>query len=103
MTAHAEFVNRIHETDTMKELVRSLDEEPTKLFLRICSRYDETGRAVADHNLQLTGYFGETMLRVLIGAGLMHRVCGGRGALLAYEPTEEGMQLYRGMKEEDGS
>lgn len=103
MTAYAEFVNRIHQTDTMRELMRSLDEEPTKLFLRICSRHEETGRAVADHYLQLTGYFGEIMLRVLMGAALIHRVSGGRGALLAYEPTEEGMQLYRGMKEENVS
>ncbi len=100
MTARAEFVERIHQTDTMKELVRSLDEEPARLLDRICSRYEETGRAVADHYLQLTGYFGETMLRVLIRAGLVERVTGGRGALHAYEPTTEGLELYRRMREE---
>ncbi len=100
MAAYAEFVNRIHQTDTMQELVRSLDEEPARLLERICSRYDETGRAIADHNLQLTGFFGETMLRVLIKAGLINRMTGGRGALHAYEPTEEGLQLYRRMREE---
>ena len=63
MTAYEEFVKRIHETDTMRELARSLDEEPARLLRLICSRYEETGRPVADHYLQLTGYFGETMLR----------------------------------------
>ncbi len=101
MAAYAEFVNRIHQTETMQELVRSLDEEPARLLERICSRYDGTGRAIADHNLQLTGFFGETMLRVLMRAGLIDRMTGGRGALYAYEPTEEGLQLYRRMREEE--
>ncbi len=100
MAAYAEFVERIHRTDTMQELVRSLDEEPARLLLRICARYEDTGRAVADHNLQLTGYFGETMLRVLVRAGLIHRLSGGRSALIAYEPTEDGLTMYHAMKDE---
>ncbi len=100
MTAYEEFVVRIHETDTMRELVRSLDDEPARLLRAICSRYEETGRAVADHYLQLTGYFGETMLRVLVRAGLIDRESGGRGALHAYVPTAGAIELYRRMLQE---
>jgi hypothetical protein len=100
MTALEEFAEKIHQTDTMQELVRSLDEEPARLLQRICTRYEDTGRPVADHYLQLTGYFGETMLRVLVRAGLIDRVPGGRGALNAYEPTPVGLDLYHGMRQE---
>ena len=100
MTAYEEFVKRIHETDTMRELARSLDEEPARLLRLICSRYEETGRPVADHYLQLTGYFGETMLRVLVRAALIDREPGGRGALHAYVPTPGGLELYKRILEE---
>lgn len=100
MTAFDDFVSKIHSTDTMQELVRSLDHEPARLLLRICARYEETGRPVPDHYLQLTGFFGETMLRVLVRASLILRHAGGRGALHLYEPTPEGLELCRGMREE---
>ena len=103
MTVYDDFGARIRETDTMKELIRSLDEEPARLLQRICSRYEETGRPVADHNLQLTGYFGDTMLRVLVRACLIDRVPGGRGALNAYQPTAEGRELYHRMSKEQVS
>lgn len=100
MGAFDDFVARIHGTETMQELVRSLDHEPARLLQRICARYDETGRAVPDHYLQLTGFFGETMLRVLVRAGLVNKHPGGRGALVLYEPTADGMDLCRRMREE---
>lgn len=103
MTAFDEFATRIRETDTMKELIRSLDEEPARLLHRICDRYEETGRPVADHYLQLTGYFGEAMLRVLVRSGLADRMSGGRGALNAYQPTEEGLRYHSRLREERGS
>jgi len=100
MTPFDEFATIIRETDTMKELIRSLDEEPARLLHRICSRYEETGRPVADHYLQLTGYFGETMLRVLVRSGMIDRVSGGRGALNAYQPTEQGLRFHRQLRGE---
>jgi hypothetical protein len=103
MTAYQEFRDRIHETDTMKELTRSLDEEPARLLGRICARYEETGRPVPDHFLQLTGYFGETMLRVLVRSGFIDRVSGGRGALNAYQPTSDGLNCFHRMSEESGA
>jgi hypothetical protein len=102
MTVYDEFADRIRQTDPMRELTRSLDEEPAQLLLRICARYEETGRPVADHNLQLTGYFGETMLRVLTRAGFIDSVTGGRGALIAYQPTPDGLQFCHRMREAQG-
>ena len=99
MSAFEEFVERIHQTDSMKELVRSLDEEPARLLTRICSKYEETDRPVPDHYLQLTGYFGETMLRVLVQARMIDRHAGGRGSIYAYEPTADGLELNRRMRE----
>lgn len=103
MTAHEEFADKIRQTDALKELIRSLDEEPARLLHLICLRHDETGRPVADHYLQLTGYFGETMLRVLTRAGLIEHVEGGSGALNAYTPTPEGRRLDDAMRAERGS
>jgi len=100
MTVYQEFADKLRQTDSMKELVRSLDEEPARLLHLICMRYDETGRPVADHYLQLTGYFGESMLRVLAAAGLIEHVTGGRGALSHYAPTAEGRRFDEGMKAE---
>lgn len=100
MTVYDDFRERIQQTDTMKELIRSLDEEPARLLRRICARHGETGRPVPDHYLQLTGYFGDTMLRVLVRAGFVDRVPGGRGALTAYEPTADGLQWCHRMTEE---
>jgi len=103
MTVYDEFGARIREADSMKELIRSLDEEPERLLQRICSRYEETGRPVADHYLQLTGYFGETMLRVLVQARFIDRESGGRAALNVYQPTSDGLEFYHRMREERGS
>ena len=100
MSVLDEFVDRIHQTDAMQELVRSLDEEPTALLIRVCSKYEELGRPVPDHYLQMTGYFGEIMLRVLIQARMISRQAGGRGSIYAYEPTADGLELHRRMREE---
>ena len=103
MTVYDDFGARIRATDAMKELIRSLYEEPARLLQLICSRFEETGRPVADHCLQLTGYFGETMLRVLVRAGFIERLSGGRAALNVYQPTSDGLEFYRRMREEHGS
>ena len=103
MTVYDEFATRIRDTETMKELARSLDEEPARLLRRICARYEDMGRPVADHSLQLTGYFGEATLRVLVQAGFVDRLSGGREALNVYQPTSDGLEFYRRMREETGA
>ena len=96
-----EFRDRIRQTDTMQSLVRSMDEEPAALLDSICRRYESTGRPVPDHYLQLTGFFAETMLRVLSKAGLLECQSGGRDSLLVYEPTPDGLELWKRMQTED--
>jgi len=103
MRATDEFRDRIHQTDTMQTLVRSLNEEPASLLDSICRRYESTGRPVADHYLQMTGFFADTMLRILSQASLVERRSGGRDSLLVYEPTTEGLELWKRMSSEDGS
>ena len=97
MRATEEFLQKIRETDAMQTLVRSLDEEPAALLDSICRRYEATGRPVPDHYLQLTGFFAETMLKVLSKAALVECRSGERDALLVYEPTAEGLDLWRRM------
>ncbi|MCK5213147.1 MAG: hypothetical protein KAQ74_04420 [Dehalococcoidia bacterium] len=100
MSAFDEFVEKIHQTDTMQELERSLDEEPAWLLARICEKYQKTEHPVPDHYLQTTGYFGETMLNVLIRAGMIVRQSSARNSLFEYEPTAAGLELQtRIMKE----
>jgi hypothetical protein len=100
MTVHEEFADKLRQTDLMSQLIRSLDEEPAHLLHLICMRYNETGRPVADHYLQMTGFFGETMLRVLTSAGLIDHVAGERGALNVYTPTALGQRFDEGMRAE---
>ena len=101
MSALDEFVEKIHQTDTMRELERSLNEEPTFLLHWICEMYRKTERPVPDHFLlQVTGYFGETMLNVLVRAGMIVRESGGRNSLRAYEPTAEGLALQERIRRE---
>ncbi|MBN1855411.1 MAG: hypothetical protein JW846_00475 [Dehalococcoidia bacterium] len=100
MSAFEEFVERIHQTDAMQELERSLDEEPEWLLRRICARYRRTERPVPDHYLQITGYFGETMLNVLIRSGMIVREMGGDNALCVYRPTAEGLALQERIRKE---
>lgn len=102
MKVSQEFIARIRETDAMQELMRSLDEEPANLLMRICSRFEETDRPVPDHSLRLVGYFGDLMLRVLVRAHYVDRVSGGRGALNAYQPTQDGLDVYRAMQRDEG-
>jgi hypothetical protein len=96
-----EFRERIRQTDTMQSLVRSLDEEPATLLDSICQRYESTGRPVPDHYLQMTGFFAETMLRVLSKAALVECRSGGRDSLLVYEPTSEGLAMWKRMQAEE--
>jgi hypothetical protein len=100
MRATQEFQDRIRQTDTMQTLVRSLDEEPAALLDSICRRYESTGRPVPDHYLQLTGFFAEAMLRVLSKATLVECRSGERDSLLVYEPTAEGLDLWKRMSAE---
>lgn len=97
MATFEDFVIEIKKTKTMQALFQSLEEEPAKLLGAICRKYETTGKAVPDHHLQLTGYFGEAMLRILMAANLVTKEFGDRFSLYMYKPTEMGLNYYKGM------
>lgn len=82
-------------------MLRSLENEPARLFGAICREYAETNEPVPDHHLNLTGYFGETILRALVSADMVTREAGDRYFLYSYKPTESGLRYFRAMAEEN--
>ena len=97
MDVFEDFTGLINQTETMQALLQSLEREPAKLLVAICREYRATNKAVPDHHLNLAGYFGEAMLRVLISAHLVTREREDRFSLYAYRPTEAGLKYYEAM------
>jgi len=100
MGAFEDFVEVIKKTETMQALFQSLEKEPAKMLAAICREYETTKKAVADHHLNLSGYFGEAILRALVSANLITREREDRFALYGYKPTEAGLKYYRAMLDE---
>jgi hypothetical protein len=100
MDAFEDFVDVVKQTETMQALFQSLEREPAKLLAAICREYEATNRAVPDHHLNLSGYFGEAILRALVSANLITKEREDRFALYGYKPTEAGLKYYRAMLKE---
>jgi len=100
MGAFEEFVDLLKQTETMQALLDALEKEPAKLLAAICREYEASNKAVPDHHLNLSGYFGEAILRALVSANLITKEREDRFALYGYKPTELGLKCYRGMLEE---
>jgi hypothetical protein len=95
MSAIDDFTALLETTEVMRQVLRSVREEPAYLLRDICRDHQHTGRTVPDHHLQLLGYMGETALKALLSAGLIRQHAGGRIALYTYEPTEKGVEQYK--------
>jgi hypothetical protein len=100
MGAFEDFTKLIKQTDTMQALYQNMEREPAKLLAAICREYEATNRAVPDHHLNLAGYFGEAMLRALVGANLVTKEREDRFSLYGYKPTETGLKYYWAMLKE---
>jgi len=100
MGAFEDFVEVIKKTETMQALFQSLEKEPAKMLAAICRENETTKKAVPDHHLNLSGYFGEAILRALVSANLITREREDRFALYGYKPTEAGLKYYRAMLDE---
>ena len=100
MGAFEDFVDVVKQTESMQALFQSLEREPAKLLAAICREYEVTNKAVPDHHLNLSGYFGEAILRALVSANLITREREDRFALYGYKPTEAGLKYYRAMRDE---
>src|SRR4030042_1186505 len=95
MGAFEDFVEAVKQTETMQALLQSLEKEPAKLLAVICREYEVTNKAVPDHHLNLSGYFGEAILRALVSANLITREREDRFALYVYKPTAAGLKYYK--------
>lgn len=98
MTAINDFIALLETTEAMKQVLKSLKEEPAYLLREICREYQRTGQPVADHRLQLVGYMGEAALKALLSLGLIRQQPGGRLSLYCYEATAEGLDQYEKLK-----
>lgn len=94
-SAQREFLNDVKKTEVMDYLLKSIDQEPVRLLGIICRNYEKTGQPVADHYLHPSGYVGEASLKALAAAGFIKYNAGDRLALYRYEPTEEGLKVYK--------
>lgn len=100
MGVFEDFVEVVKKTETMQAILQSLEREPAKLLGAICQEYERTNKAVPDHHLNLAGYFGEAMLRVLVSANLITSEPEDRFSLYVYKPTEMGLKYYKDMLQE---
>ncbi len=97
MGAFENFIEELKKTEAIQALLQSLEREPAKQLAAICREYEATNKAVPDHHLNLAGYFGEVMLRALVGANLVTKEREDRFALYGYKPTEKGLNYYKAM------
>ena len=102
MGPYEDLVQTIKQTEVMQQTLAGLKEEPVKILLAICKKYEESNEPVSDHNLHLSGYLGEIALRALLSAGLIERQLGGRLAIFRYKPTPAGMEHYKRLIRETG-
>ena len=91
MSTVDDFAALLEATEVMKQVLKSLKEEPAHLLGDICREYQRTGQSVPDHHLHFVGYMGEATLKALLSAGLIRRQSGGRLSHYSYEPTPEGL------------
>ena len=87
MSAIDQFVALMETTEVMKQVLKSLKEEPAQLLGQICREFQATGQPVPDHHLHYAGYMGEISLKALLATGLIVRQPGGRVSLYCYEPV----------------
>jgi len=100
MSALDDLYALLETTEVVKQLLKSLKEEPAQLLGDICREYQRTGQPVPDHRLHFAGYMGEARTKALLSAGLIRRQSGGKLSLYCYEPTAEGLEQYERLKAE---
>ena len=90
MSAIDDFSLLLETTEVMKQVLKSLKEEPAHLLGDICREYHRTGQSVPDHRLHFTGYLGEIALKALLSAGLIRRQSGGTESLYSMSLLQKG-------------
>lgn len=93
-----DFLSLLGKTEIMKQVEKSLKEEPVHILGVICKEQEKTGRPVPDYRLHLSGYIGEISIKALLQAGQITQQSGGRVSIYAYSPTEAGLKQYQSLK-----
>ncbi len=93
-----DFLSLLGKTEIMRQVEKSLREEPAQILGVICKGYESTGQPVPDYRLHLSGYIGEVSLKALLSAGLVKQQSGGRVSIYTYSPSEEGLKVYQSLK-----
>ena len=99
-TAREEFAALVNSTDVMQQLLWDLEQDPLRILCGVCRENGETGQPVPDHHLDFSSYNCESSLRALTAAGLLRAHEGSRYAVREYEPTEQGLDLHRRLRDE---
>lgn len=98
MSAIDDFSALLETTPAIRQLLKSLKEEPANLLGELCQEYERTGQPVPDHYLHFVGFLGEVALKALLSLGLIARRPGGRTSVFSYEPTATGIEYYHKLK-----
>ncbi|MDP2720065.1 MAG: hypothetical protein Q8P44_09650 [Dehalococcoidia bacterium] len=92
---HKDLINALRKTEAMDNLIKCLEQEPVVLLGIICRNYEKTGQPVPDHQVHPSGYLGDVSLKSLISANMIKSLSGDHLALGRYEPTPEGLKVYK--------
>lgn len=93
MSGREELLELVRSTESMKQILGELEQEPVKLLCSICQDFRRNGKAVPDHRLALFNYFAEASLRSLVSAGVV-KMMPGFNSIHEYEPTGRGSEIY---------
>ena len=94
MSALDDFTALLATTEVIKQVLKSLREEPALLLGHISREYERTGESVPDHRLLPGSFLGEDSLKALASAGLITKEVG-RHSVYSYEPTAVGREHYQ--------
>ena len=94
MSALDDFTALLETTDVIKQVLKSLQEEPALILGHINREYEKSGESVPDHRLLLGGFLGEDSLKALVAAGLVEKE-PGQYSVYSYVPTAVGKEHYQ--------
>lgn len=97
MSALDDFAACLETTEVIRQLVKSLKEEPARLLGEINREYENSGESVPDHRLLPGSFLGDDSFKALEAAGLIIREAGQQ-SVYCYRPTAAGREYYQKLK-----
>ena len=71
MSSNRDFEALLNETEIMVQFKQSMKDEPVKLLLDICKKFEKAKQPVPEYNLHIQGYVGDISLKALVQSGLV--------------------------------